>query len=82
MKLTQANKKFDYRRHTKSVEKFVVLVAWIAVYIGLYLATKDSAVTHQMKAHSVDRMGLLPPSAGYTESADIFKNGKEENHAR
>lgn len=61
MQVTAACKKLDYRKYTKNIEKFVVLAAWIAIYVGLYMVTKDSALNHPMKAHSVDRMGLLPP---------------------
>ncbi len=82
MKLYFTYKNFDYRKYTKTIEKFVVLAAWIAVYVGFYFATKDSSVTHQMKARSVDRMGLLPPYSGYMESEETFKNRKEQNNAR
>ncbi len=74
-------KDFNYRKFIKTAEKVFVLVAWIAVYIGLYFATKDSPAAHQLKAHSVDRMGLLPPYGNQTE--DVNSNAsKGENYVR
>ncbi len=66
------------RFQRKSLEKFIVLIVWIAIYVGLYFITKSSPVAHQMKAHSIDRMGLLPSTETRIEAINPqkFKGGK------
>lgn len=49
------------KRFVDNLMRLLVLAAWFLICIGLYIATKDSPISHHMKAHSVDRVGLLPP---------------------